>query len=187
MKKMLPYIMITSSILLSGMNALFSQNFEGYTVGLNIGYPIYSQDYFTTEATGSDATGPTIGIVVDTPFGFDLGPYAIGVGGGIDLANVGGDADYTGLYLTLNSIVYETPMGPLSLSAGGGYYLGGDLFPSSVGINGGIAIAYAVHDQPIVIQPYAKGTLILNVDGEGNQQGWLCIGATIHYDISTLF
>ena len=183
MKKISLYIIITSLSMLVSMNALFSQDLEGYTAGINIGYPIFSQEYYT------DATGPGLGIVVGTPFEFDMGNYSVGVGGGIDSANFGADASYTGLYVTLNSIVYETTAGPLSASVGGGYYMGGDndLYPSSLGINGGIAIEYALSNQNIVIQPYARGAYLFDVDGNGNKQGWLSIGAMINYDISTLF
>ena len=124
--------------------------------------------------------------------GFDLGSYAIGVGGGIDLANVGGDADYTGIYLSLSSTVYETPSGPLSVYGNLGYYMGnedGDITYSGngLGVSGSITFDYAIPDQPLVIQPYGGGTYLLNPSNASGMSGWLSIGAMIHYDISTLF
>ena len=77
MKNMFLSIIITSSLLLSGLNALFSQDFDGYTVGLNVGNPIFALDWL------KEGTGPSIGIAVGTPYEFDLGSYAVGVGGGI--------------------------------------------------------------------------------------------------------
>ena len=62
MKKISLYIIITSSMLLSGLNALFSQDFEGYTVGLNVGYPIFALEWLNS------GTGPSMGIVMGTPW-----------------------------------------------------------------------------------------------------------------------
>jgi len=152
----------------------------GYTVGLNVGYPVIADEWI------SNSTGPSLGIVMGTPHGFDLGPYAVGVGGGIDLANVGGDADYTGIYLSLSSTVYETPSGPLSVYANLGYYMGNEegnisFSGNGLGVSGSMTFDYAVPDQPVVIQPYVSGTLLLNPSDGGGQATWLNIGAMIHY------
>ena len=144
-------------------------------MGLNVGYPVFAQDHW---AGFSGSIGPTLGIVVDTPYGFDLGPYAVGTDFGFEMANIGGDADYTGFYLGLNSTVYEMSLGSLSVNGGGGYYMGNtnantsssnyqDYSSKGFGANGGIYFNYLIPNQPIVIQPYARGTFLLDIDGAG--------------------
>ena len=193
--KTLTLPIITSIILLASIDTVYSEEdsscnmLTGYTVGLNVGYPVIAQDYFT------DGTGPALGINVESPYGFNIGSYAVGIGGGINMVNFGGDADYTNISLSLSSNVTDISSGSLSISAGGGYYMGNDdggteyynYSYNTLGVNGAIGFYYAIPNQPLVIQPYARGTWLLNVDGDGNQQGWLSIGTVIHYDISTLF
>jgi len=196
--KTLTLPIITSIILLASIDTVYSEEdsscnmLAGYTVGLNVGYPVFAQNYYT------DATGPALGINVESPYGFNIGSYAVGIGGGINMVNFGGDADYTNISLSLSSNVTDLSSGSLSISAGGGYYIGNtdantnssilnDYSNNTLGINGGVGFYYAIPNQPLVIQPYARGSWLLNVDGDGNQQGWLSIGTVIHYDISTLF
>ena len=196
--KTLTLPIITSIILLTSMNTVYSEAesscnmLAGYTLGLNVGYPVFAQDYYT------DATGPAFGINVDTPYGFNIGSYTVGIGGGINMVNFGGDADYTNISFSLSSNVTDISSGSLSISAGGGYYIGNtdantnssilnDYSNNTLGINGAVGYYYAIPNQPLVIQPYARGSFLLNVDGDGNQQGWLSVGAMVHYDISTLF
>jgi len=190
--KRLTLPIITSIIFLTSMDIVYSEEdsscnmLTGYTVGLNVGYPVIAQGYYT------DATGPALGINVESPYGFNIGSYAVGIGGGINMVNFGGDADYTNISLSLSSNVFETLLGSLSISAGGGYYLGNDdggtdYSYNTLGVNGAIGFYYAIPNHPLVIQPYAKGSWLLNVNGDGDQQGWISIGAMIHYDISTLF
>ena len=186
--KTLTLPIITSIILLASIDTVYSEEdsscnmLAGYTVGLNVGYPVIAQEYYT------DA----LGIIVDSPYEFNIGPYTVGIGGGINMVNFGGDADYTNVSLSLSSNVFETLLGPLSISAGCGYYLGNDdggidYSYNTLGVNGAIGFYYAIPNQPLVIQPYAKGSRLLNVNGDGDQQGWISIGAMIGYDISTLF
>ena len=189
---------ITSIILLASIDTVYSEEdsscnmLTGYTVGLNVGYPVIAQDYYT------DATGPALGINVESPYGFNIGSYAVGIGGGINMVNIGGDADYTNISLSLSSNVTEISSGSLSISAGGGYYIGNtdantnssiskDYSNNTLGINGGVGFYYAIPNQPLVIQPYVRGSVLFDVGGDWNQQGWLTIGTMIHYDISTLF
>ena len=196
--KTLTLPIITSIILLASIDTVYSEEdsscnmLAGYTVGLNVGYPVFAQNYYT------DATGPALGINVESPYGFNIGYNTVGIGGGINMVNFGGDADYTNISLSLSSNVTDISSGSLSISAGGGYYIGNtdantnssilnDYSNNTLGINGGVGFYYAIPNQPLVIQPYARGSWLLNVDGDGNQQGWLSIGTVIHYDISTLF
>ena len=152
--------------------------FDGYTVGLNVSYPLINGWYFR------DQIGPSVGIVVSTPYGFDLGSFSVGVGAGVEILNVGAENDdftynYTGFYLSLESAVYETPAGPISVSGAGGWY-------GSLVYSGGIMFDYAVPGQSMVIQPYVREIIFTEVDN-GNPSYLISIGATIHYDISTLF
>ena len=178
MKKMSLTVIITSTMLLTNFNTLFSQDFEGYAAGLNISYPIAVGEIL------KDQESPSVGIVVDTPHEFDLGSYAVGVGAGIELVNMGAEDEnfsYTSFYLSLSSMVYETPAGPLSVYAGGGWF-------GSLGGTGAVMLDYALPDQPIVIQPYFRGTFITDSGVGGDNPTWiLSIGAIINYDISTLF
>ena len=171
MKKFLLSIITTSIILLSCMNVLFSQ--EGYTAGLNVSYPLVTGKYFDGDGT---RTGASVGVVVDTPYGFDLGPYAVGVGGGIELANMGADEDftYTGFYVSLESTVYELPQGPIAVYGGIGMYGG-------LALTGAVTFDYTISGQSIVMQPYARTTLLLDADGDGATSYLMSIGAMINY------
>jgi len=152
--------------------------FDGYTAGLNVSYPLMNGGYFR------DRIGPSVGIVVSTPYGFDLGPLSVGVGAGVEIVNVGAENDdftynYTGFYLSLESAVYETPAGPISVSGAGGWY-------GSLVYSGAIMFDYAVPGKSMVIQPYVREIIFTEVD-DGKPSYLISIGATIHYDISTLF
>ena len=98
--KTLSLPIISSIILLTSMNTVYSEEesssnmLAGYTLGLNVGYPVFAQDYYT------DATGPVLGISVETPYGFNIGSYTIGIGLGINQLNFGGDADYKNVFLS---------------------------------------------------------------------------------------
>ena len=173
--KIMSVITITSFMLLSGMNTLFAQDEEGsgYSAGLNISYPLVKGTYFDGDGT----TGASVGVVVDTPYGFDLGPYSVGVGAGIELANMGADSSYTytGFYVSLESTVHELESGPISVYGGLGMYDDG------LAVIGALTYDYAISGQPIVIQPYARTTLLLNADGDGTTSYFMSIGAMINY------
>jgi len=176
MKKMTVSIIMTSIILVGGMNSLFAQDsnsLEGYSAGLNVSYPVVSGAYFDGDGT---TTGPSVGVVVDTPYGFDLGPFAVGVGAGIEIANMGADDDftYTGFYISLESTVYELSQGPISVYGGVGMYGG-------LAATGAVTFDYAVSGQPIVIQPYARTTVLLDASGNGDKSYLMSIGAMINY------
>ncbi len=172
MNKLSVSIIITSFMLVSGMNALFAQTDSGYSAGLNVSYPLVTGEYFD----GDGSTGPAVGIVFDTPYGFDLGPFAIGVGGGIEHANMGADDDfnYTGFYLSLESTVYELPQGPIGVYGGIGMYDG-------LAAIGAVTFDYAISDQPIVIQPYARTTILIDANGAGDASYLMSVGAMINY------
>ena len=172
MKKISVSTIITSIMLVSGMNTLFAQD-SGYSAGLNVSYPLVTGSYFDTDGT---TTGPSVGVVVDTPYGFDLGPYSVGVGVGLELANLGADSSYTytGFYVSLESTVYELESGPISVYGGLGMYGG-------LAAIGALKYDYAVSGQPIVIQPYARTTLLLDASGNGDPSYLMSIGAMINY------
>ena len=172
--KIMSVITITAFMLLSGMNTLFAQDEEGsgYSAGLNISYPLVKGAYYDGDGT----TGASVGVVVDTPYGFDLGPYSVGVGAGIELANMGADSNYTytGFYVSLESTVYELESGPISVYGGLGMYGG-------LAAIGALTYDYAVSGQPIVIQPYARTTLLLDASGDGDTSYLMSLGAMINY------
>ncbi len=151
----------------------------GYTAGLNFGYPVLKGDYFKTEG----AIGPSIGLVFNTPYGFAAGPFNMGVGGGIELANVGGEKDAIGIFGTINTTVYVTPYGPISVLGGVGLYNG-------VGLIGGVYFDYNVPNLPLVIKPYLRTTFFTSVElanGDKASSYFETFGIMALYDISTLF
>ena len=171
MKKFLLSIITTSIMLLSCVNVLFSQG--EYTVGLNVSYPLVTGAYFDGSGT---TTGPSVGVNVGTPYSFDLASYSVGVGVGIEIANMGADVgfNYTGFYLSLSTTVYELQSGPISVNGGLGMCGG-------LAATGSIIYDYAVTDLPIVIQPYARTTVLLDANGDGTKSFLMGIGANINY------
>ena len=156
-----------------------SPAFEGLTVGLNVGYPIITGEYYKDEG----ATGPSVGIVIGSPYGFPLGPFDIGVGGGIELGNAGGEKSAVGIFGTVNATVFVTAAGPLSVYGGIGIYNG-------LGTLGGISFDFSIPDTPIVIKAYTRATVFTGVempDDTTVASGWISIGVMVSYDVSTLF
>ena len=171
MKKLPLSIITTSFILLSCMNILFSQS--GYTVGLNGSYPVVTGSYFTGPET---RTGPSVGVHVGTPYSFDLGPYSVGVGLGIEIANLGAvdGYNYTGYYLSLSTIIYELSSGPISILGSFGMYDG-------LAATGAVMYDLIIENVPLVLQPYARTTVLFDASGEGNASYLMSIGAMINY------
>ena len=152
---------------------------EGITVGLNFGYPIITGEYYKDEG----ATGPSVGIVIGSPYGFPLGPFDIGVGGGIELGNIGGEKSAVGFFGTVNATVFVTAAGPLSVYGGIGLYNG-------LGTLGGITFDFSIPDMPIVIKAYTRATVFTSVEMPDDTKvasGWISIGVMVSYDVSTLF
>ena len=160
-------------MLLSGMNVLTAQ--EGYSVGLNLSTPLVSGSYYDVD--GATTTGLGVGVVVGTPYSFDLGTYSLAVGGGIELANMGADDgfNYTGFYVSFSSTVYELASGPVSVYGGLGIYGG-------LAVTGALTYDYPVPDQPIVVQPYVRTALLLDA-GNGDPSYLMSIGAMINYSL----
>jgi len=150
----------------------------GFTAGVNVAYPVVTGKFYEGD------TGPVVGIVVGTPYGFPLGPFSLGVGAGIEYAMFGNDKQEVGAFATVNTMVYSTPQGPISLYGGVGL-LGG------LGVIGGAFFDYMVPNVPLVIKPYVRANISTSaaVDDQGNSAptGWIQLGAMLSYDISTLF
>ena len=143
------------------------------SAGLNVSFPLLSGEYFDADGT---TTGPSVGMVVDTPYGFDLGSLAVGIGVGIELVNMGADENftYTGFYVSLESTLYELESGPIAVYGGLGMYGG-------LAATGALTYDYAISGQPIVIQPYARTTLLLDASGDGDTSYLMSLGAMINY------
>lgn len=150
----------------------------GFTAGVNVAYPVVTGKFYEGD------TGPVVGIVVGTPYGFPLGPFSLGVGAGIEYAMFGNDKQEVGAFATVNTMVYSTPQGPISLYGGVGL-LGG------LGVIGGAFFDYMVPNVPLVIKPYVRANISTSaaVDDQDNSAptGWIQLGAMLSYDISTLF
>ena len=139
-----------------------------------MGYPVVAGE--TYEA----GKGPVVGIVGNTPYGFAIGPFNVGVGFSLEAALMK-DNTQVGVVGTLNTTIYQTPAGPISYWAGVGYYDG-------IGFAGGLYFDYMVPDMPLVIKPYARAVIQTKKEDEGGgMTGFVNIGAMVTYDISTLF
>ena len=155
---------------------------EGLTVGLNIGFPVITGAYLK----GATSTGPNIGIIVGTPYGFPLGPFSIGVGAEILTYNWGDH--YAGMALlgTVNTALndmlpFEVP-GVVSVQIGGGY------FGAGLGTTIGGSFDYQVPSMPLFIKTYGRGNATTTAsDDFENATGWITLGIMVSYDVSTLF
>ena len=139
---------------------------SGYTVGLNVGYPVV-----TGEAFESLGVKPVLGVVVGTPYGMPLGPFNVGVNVGLESAN-----GFTGIFGILNASVYELPQGPVSVFGGVGLLDG-------VGLIGGASLDYAIPNQPIVAKPYVRANISTGGAGPDGDAptGWIQLGAMVSY------
>ena len=144
----------------------FLSALSGFTVGLNIGYPVVTGEAF--EDLGVE---PVFGVVIGTPYGLPLGPFTIGMNVGIESAN-----GMTGVFGILNAAVAEIAGGPVSVFGGIGMLEG-------MGIIGGASWDYPM--DPVVIKPYFRGTISTagagGVDGAAEPTGWIQIGAMVSY------
>ena len=160
----------------------------GYTVGLDVGYPVYLHGGL---GTNYDTAGPAIGLVVNTPFGAAIGPFEIGFGAQVGMFSFTNETparDLSGIYAlaTANTALLETSQGAVSMQVGAGY------FGASVGFTAGAAFDYAVAGMPLVLRPYARlnATLDSGTEVIGEDSGaytWVNAGIMLSYDISTLF
>ena len=146
----------------------------GYTAGLNLGYPIVAGE------TYESGLGPVIGLVGNTPYGFAVGPFNIGVGFSLEATLMELETK-VGVLGTLNTTIFVTPYGPLSYWAGVGYYDG-------LGLAGGLYFDYMVPDMPLVLKPYGRALIQTKPEDQGGgMTGFVNIGLMAMYDISTLF
>jgi len=146
----------------------------GYTLGLNVGYPVVAGE--TYEA----GKGPIIGIAGNTPYGFALGPFNMGVGFSLEAALMK-DNTQIGVVGTVNTTIFVTPYGPLSYWGGVGYYDG-------LGLAGGLYYDYMVPNMPLVVKPYMRALINTGGGSAGDElTGFVNIGVMAMYDISTFF
>lgn len=148
----------------------------GYTAGLNVGYPVVTGEYFK-----DGRSGPIVGIIGNTPYGFAVGPFNVGLGFGLE-SYMAEDAQL-GVYGSVNTTLYVTPYGPISYYGGAGFYGG-------LGLIGGVYYDYMVPNMPLVIKPYLRGTFMTSaadVGDENKPSYYVNIGVMALYDISTLF
>jgi len=176
------YLKLTALIMLSLLLAVPSpapaqdNPLAGYTVGVNVGYPAVAGKTYKDYG----GTGPVVGIVGNTPYGFALGPFNIGVGFAIESALMKDNAQL-GFLGTINTTIYTTPYGPLSYWGGVGYYNG-------LGLAGGLYYDYMIPNQPIVLKPYGRAIIQTKSQDEGGgMTGFALVGVMVTYDISTLF
>jgi len=160
----------------------------GYTVGLDLGYPVYRHGGLGSTYDTSD---PAFGITVNTPFGAAVGPFEIGFGiqaGMYSFSNSDSDNELSGIYAlaTANTAVLETAQGALNVQVGAGY------FGESVGLTAGLAFDYAIPGAPVVLKPYGRmnATLDSGVEVSGDETAsyaWFNAGLMVSLDINALF
>jgi len=151
----------------------------GYTAGVSIGYPVYM-----SAGLESGKPSPVFGLVLNTPYGFSVGPLGIGVGvefGMYDFSDVG---SYEGIIAlaTLNTAILNTPSGAISAEVGGGYY------GKSVGGTAGASFSYVIPNTPVVLNPYVRANVSLNGgDGTEGSVAWITAGAYVKVDLGAIF
>jgi hypothetical protein len=160
----------------------------GYTIGLDLGYPIYRHGGL---GNSFDTSGPAFGLAINTPFGAAIGPFEIGFGlqvGMFSFTNSADDAELSGIVAlaTANTALIETGQGAVSAQIGAGYY------GASVGVTAGVAFDYAVPGLPLVARPYARAnaTLDSGVATSGDDTAsyaWFNGGIMLSLDVSALF
>jgi hypothetical protein len=149
----------------------------GYTAGVNIGFPLWM-----SSGLANGKAAPIFGIVANTPYGFSLGPFDIGIGvelGMYDFSDVAETKGYIAL-ATLNSSVYNTPAGAVSTEIGGGYY------GESLGATAGASFSYAIPGVPLVLNPYVRANATLSAGNTGSVS-WISAGANLKVDLSAIF
>ena len=137
----------------------------GYTIGLDIGYPIMAGETFDYIGTS-----PVFAITVGTPYGMPLGPFDVGLNAGIGSMN-----GLTAAYAYASATVYNLPQGPITAFAGVGW-IGG------LGVTGGAAFDYNVPNMPIVVKPYARAVVAFAGGADGSSiTGFASVGAMLSY------
>ncbi|MBC8193940.1 MAG: hypothetical protein H8E18_16255 [FCB group bacterium] len=160
----------------------------GYTVGLDLGYPIYRHGGL---GSSYNQSGLAYGIVINSPFGLAIGPFEIGIGAQLGMYSFGNsdsDSEISGMVAlaTANTSVFETQQGAVTAQVGAGY------FGESLGLTAGVAFDYAIAGAPVVLRPYARVNATLDsgapATGDDNAAySWFNIGAMVSLDISALF
>jgi hypothetical protein len=163
----------------------------GYTVGLDLGYPVYRHGGL---GESFDTSGPALGLVVNSPFGAAIGPFEIGFGAQLGIysfTDSESDEELSGIVAlaTANTSVFETDQGAVTVQVGAGY------FGASLGLTAGAAFDYAIPGAPVVLRPYLRANATLDsgvevADDASDESGaysWLNLGLMISLDISTLF
>jgi hypothetical protein len=160
----------------------------GYTVGLDVGYPLYKHGGL---GTSYETAGPAIGLVINSPFGAAIGPFEIGFGAQVGMYSFSNEAperEISGIYAlaTANTSVVETAQGAVTVQIGAGY------FGASLGLTAGAAFDYAIPGMPVVLRPYARGNITLDSGAEAGGDGdaaysWLNAGVMVSLDLSAIF
>ena len=152
----------------------------GYTVGAMVGYPI------GLASLSDNDSAPVFGIVGSTPFGFAVGPFEMGLGFEASYYDFGEQSNGPAVLATINTAIIETAQGPVALELGAGWYGRGP------GATGGATYSYAINSMPIVIKPYVRANVVMDLelaksDDSDGLLAWLNLGLYLSYDISTLF
>ncbi len=152
----------------------------GYTAGLMVGYPV------GLGALEDNEVSPVFGVVGTTPFGFAVGPIEMGLGFEVGYYDLGNETAGPALLATVNSAVVETAQGAVAIELGAGWYGRG---PGGVA---GASFSYAVPNMPIVIKPYTRANVVMDLelaksDDDDGIKMWINFGLIASYDLGDLF
>lgn len=154
----------------------------GITAGVNVGYPVWK-----SSGLANNDVSPQFGLIVSTPYGLSLGALDFGVGAEVGYysfpypASTAMEAKGLVLMGTLNTLLADTPYGPVSARAGGGY------FGKSLGFTAGLAYDYTTPAIPLLFRVYVRANGTLDSGSAVGSTSWIAVGAMISYDLSAMF
>lgn len=154
----------------------------GITAGVNLGYPVWK-----SSGLANNDAGLQFGVIVGTPYGLEIGPFAFGVGAEVGYYSFPNEANTSmeakGLVIlgTVNTLLYDTGVGPLSLQLGGGFY------GASVGMTAGPSLDYSIGDTGVLVRGYVRANATLDSGSSVGSASWISVGAMISYDLSGMF
>jgi len=153
----------------------------GITAGINVGYPVWkSSGLFNNDV------GLQFGVIVGTPYGLEIGPFAFGLGaevGYFSFPHTVAAIEAKGIVAlgTVNTMLYDTPSGPISLQLGGGFY------GASIGATAGISYDKTIGDSGVLVRLYGRANATLDSGSSVGSVSWISIGTMISYDMSAMF
>jgi len=153
----------------------------GITAGINVGYPVWK-----SSGLANNDAGLQFGVIVGTPYGLEIGPFAFGLGaevGYFSFPHTVAANEAKGIVAlgTVNTMLYDTPSGPISLQLGGGFY------GASIGATAGISYDKTIGDSGVLVRLFGRANATLDSGSSVGSVSWISIGTMISYDMSAMF